>query len=88
MAKNHYTSQIFLECTCEGVSLQKWNSLMKEAVKANGSKIRQLIKEQIPSLYHALALNFYNPYEANCKRTKTHYIYVHSSIEYFLRRFL
>lgn len=81
-----YKDEINYVANCSEISLRRWEQLMAGAVKANGSKIRKMIKEQIPELYSGLSLNFYNPYEANCKKTKTHYIYVHSSIEYFLER--
>jgi len=73
------------ECDCTSISIQKWNRLMEDSVKANGSKIKSLIKKHIPSLYESLALNFYNPYQSNSVRTKTHFIYIHSGIEYFLK---
>ena len=31
-------------------------------------------------------VEYYNPFEEQCKQTKTHYILVHSSIEYFLHK--
>ena len=37
-------------------------------------------------LYHALALQFYNPYAEQCRQTHTHYILVHSANEYFIRK--
>ena len=80
-----YSKQIFLETDCTSISEKEWDKLMKGAVKANGSKIRRLIKQQLPDLYEALALNFHNPYEAQAVRTKTHFVYVHSAIEYFIR---
>ena len=41
---------------------------------------------ELPELYHALALQFYNPYAEQCRQTPTHYILVHSAIEYFIRK--
>lgn len=58
---------------------------MEGAVKANGSKIRKMIKEQLPDLFEDLALQFHNPYESSCIRTNTHLIYVSSDIQYFLK---
>lgn len=83
-AKQAYNSKIELQYTCDSISLNKWNCLMDRAIKANGSKIRAMIKKQLPELYNSLALNFHNPYEQQSQRTKTHLIYVHSGIEYFL----
>jgi hypothetical protein len=74
-----------LECTCIGISMWKWEALMYKARKANGSKIRGLIKKHLPEVYEALALEYPNPYEHQCKKTSTHLIYVHSGIEYFIK---
>jgi len=82
-----YNDKIKLETTCVQTKTSQWNHLMRNAVKADGKKIRAMIKEQIPDLYESLGLKFYNPYESQCQRTDKHYIYVHSSIEYFLKRY-
>lgn len=74
-----------LQDTCQGISMNKFNKYMENSVKANGLKIRKLIKLHLPDLFKELSLEFYNPYECQSKRTKTHFIYVHSSIEYFLK---
>lgn len=47
--------------------------------------IKRILKE-LPELYEALALNFYNPFMNQCKQTKTHYILVSSAIEYFINK--
>lgn len=78
-------NSLLLETTCVDTSINEWNKLMENSVKANGSKIRNLIKIFIPELYADLMLQYYNPFEHQSKRTKTHFIYVHSGIEYFLR---
>ena len=80
-----YNKEIELQYTCDSISLPKWESLMKGSVKANGSKIRMMIKNQIPELYKELGLDFNNPYEHQSIRTKTHLIYIHSMIEYFFK---
>tara|TARA_R110000868_G_scaffold14426_4_gene67223 strand:+ start:32769 stop:33029 length:261 start_codon:yes stop_codon:yes gene_type:complete len=76
---------IRLEATCVGISMRLWEHYMKDAVKANGYEIKKLIKKHLPELAESLGLKYHNPYESNCKRTKTHFIYVHSNIEYFLK---
>lgn len=76
-------SELYLECTCEGISIKEWNKLMKGATRANHKMINRLVKKHLPDLFHALALDLYNPY--HYFKTKTHLILVHSSIEYFLR---
>ena len=77
---------MYLEYTCETISLSKWERLMQGARKASYKKLVRLIKKEIPSLYESLCLNLYNPWENDCKQTKTHYILVHSAIEYFIRK--
>lgn len=84
-AAQAYKSRIELEATCASITSRQWNKWMAGAVKANGSKIRAMIKKQLPDLYEALGLDFWNPWEHQCKRTKRHLIYVHSAIEYFLK---
>jgi len=84
-AEEQYNSSIELECTCMNISIYKWYKLINKAKKANGSKIKKMIKEQLPNLYKDLALDFPNPYEYQSKRTDTHLIYVHSCIEYFFK---
>jgi hypothetical protein len=51
-----YTKRITLECACVDISQEQWDKLMKGAVKANGKKIRQMIKIQLPDLYADLNL--------------------------------
>ena len=80
-----YTESIYFECACCNISESKWDDLMKGAKKANGSKIRKMIKDQLPELYEGLCLQYPNPCEHQSQKTETHLIYVHSAIEYFLR---
>ena len=70
---------------CTSVSLRRWEYLMEGAVKANGEKIKAIIKKHLPELYEEIGLNFYNPYQHQSQRTKTHLVYVHSAIEYFIK---
>lgn len=44
------------------------------------------MRKQIPSLYEKLCLDYYNPYQNNCRVTKDYYILVHSAIEFFIRK--
>ena len=76
---------LYLDCTCVGISEFKFEELMEDAKPYSGSKIRELIKQFLPDLYNSLSLNLYNPFEKNCYITKSHLIYCHSAIEYFLR---
>lgn len=77
---------MYLECTCMDISRAKWERLMKGAKPLNYDWLVSKIKKHFPFLYDALGLEFYNPYEEKCCKTKTHWILVHSSIEYFFRK--
>ena len=68
------------------VQLDKWRELMKYGRKCSYRLLAARIKRELPELYHALALQFYNPYAEQCRQTPTHYILVHSAIEYFIRK--
>lgn len=72
-----------LECTCVGISQNRWDELMKGATRANHNLINKLVKRYLPNLYDDLCLEFMNPY--HYYKTKTHLILVHSSIEYFIK---
>lgn len=59
---------------------------MKGARRASYKKLVARIKDEIPELYDGLSLGFPNPYAGQCRQTKTHYVLVHSLIEYFIRK--
>jgi len=84
-AKRFYNSiqGMSLQCSCPEISITQWDQLMKGHKRANKKRAERLIKQHLPGLFDALALEFYNPY--NCLRTETHLIYVHSGIEYFIK---
>lgn len=74
------------ECCCKDISSDKWKQLMKGARKCSYKKLVSRIKRELPKLYSQLLLDVPNPYAGHCKQTKTHYILVHSMIEYFIRK--
>ena len=77
---------MYLETDCTSITIDKWNELMKGARKANYPRLVRKIKKELPELYSALTLNFYNPWCDQCKQTRTHFILVHSAIEYFIKK--
>jgi hypothetical protein len=77
---------MYLECTCEQISADKWAELMKGGKPINYKWLVNKIKRELPELYVSLALEYPNPYKDECLVTKTHYILVHSAIEYFIRK--
>jgi hypothetical protein len=74
-----------LYATCESITVDEWERLMNNTTKANGQKIRQLIKKHIPELYEGLGLKFNNPYEHESRKKPGLLVYVHSAIEYFIQ---
>lgn len=77
---------MYLECTCCGISEEKLESIMRGARRMSYRKLVKLIKDTMPDLYYDLGLKYHNPYSAECRQTDTHYILVHSAIEYFIRK--
>lgn len=77
---------MYYETNCTCVTIDEWNALMKGARRCSYKRLVSRIKNEIPNLYKSLALDYYNPWENDCKQTKTHYILVHSAIEYFIRK--
>ena len=57
---------------------------MKGARKASYERLVSRIRKELPDLYSELSLQFPNPYADQCRQTKTHYILVHSAIEFFI----
>lgn len=74
------------ETNCTEITQNKWSELMKYGRKCSYRLLVARIKRELPELYYALALQFYNPYAEQCRQTPTHYILVHSAIEYFIRK--
>ena len=84
---NQNFSIMYYETNCTSCgSIDKWNELMRGARKCSYKRLVARIKKELPELYDELCLNFYNPWEENCQQTKTHYILVHSGIEYFIHK--
>lgn len=72
---------ITFEASCVGITQQEWDVLMEGAVRANHKIVNKLVRNsgQMDKAF----TDFYNPY--NHYRTKTHIVFVHSSIEHFFR---
>lgn len=77
---------MYLECTCADITEKQWEHLMNNARRMSYKKLLSLIKNNLPDLYYALGLNYPNPHSTQCRQTDTHYILVHSAIEYFIRK--
>lgn len=75
-----------LECNCSQISTWEWKRKMKGSRPLNYKWLVARIKKHLPHLYEDLCLQFYNPWQDQCRRTRTHYILVHSAIEYFIKK--
>ena len=73
-----------LECTCQDITKQEWDKLMKGRRPMSYQWLKRRIKRSLPHLYDELMLGYCNPFEGDTYRTKTHYILTHSAIEYFI----
>ena len=53
---------MYYQTCCSQTTIDEWQQLMKGARKASYKRLVQRVKRELPDLYKALALNFYNPY--------------------------
>ena len=83
---NKIFEPMYYETNCTCVNIDEWNQLMKGARKCSYKRLVSQIERELPELNRELCLNYYHPFESQCKRTKTHYILVHSAIEYFIHK--
>lgn len=74
-----------LEFTCAEVSMFQWERLMADAKPFDPDALEAMILEHCPGVAESLSLGegLWNPWHEQAAETDTHYIYVHSAIEYF-----
>lgn len=77
---------MYYETNCTQITIEQWRELMKNSRKCSYKRLTGGLKRHLPELYNSLCLQFPNPYAGQCRQTKTHYILVHSAIEYFIRK--
>lgn len=77
---------MYLECTCVGITKERWDELMKNTKPMNYKWLVAKIKKHLPELYYSIGLDYPNPWASQCCKTKTHWILVHSAIEYFINK--
>lgn len=75
-----------LECTCSEMTLEEWERKMKGSRPVNYKWLLSKIRKHLPKLYEALCLDYYNPWENECRVNKQYYILVHSATEYFIKK--
>ena len=63
---------MYYETCCVDTTFDEWKQLMKGARKASYKRLVAKIKKELPELYKELTLEYYNPWENDCKQTKTH----------------
>ena len=61
---------MYLECTCSQISIEKWKQKMKNSRPLNYGWLVRQIKKQLPLLYKELCLEFYNPWENQCRESR------------------
>ena len=80
------TAMIRYVSNCTELRLSEWERLMKGARPCSYEGLVAQILTDEPGIYHSLLLNLFNPYAGQCAETDTHYILVHSIIEYFFEK--
>lgn len=73
-------------CNVRGSPVFKMGGPYEGARRVSYRMLVSRVKSEIPELYRALALNLYNPWADQCRQTATHFILVHSAIEYFIHK--
>lgn len=86
MKSTSHLSDMVYESNCTVLTKEQVEEKMKGMKPISYRWLKNKIKRHIPQLYEALSLDFYNPYDYKCGRTKHYYILVHSAIEYFIRK--
>jgi len=74
------------ECCCADITQDRWNKLMRKTKPCNYKKMVAKIKRDCPDMYDSIGLKYPNPYKDQCRITPTHYVLVHSAIEYFFKK--
>lgn len=67
------------------MSLSELNKYTHGCTKANGAKIRLILKRFFPLMDKELTYDYYNPYEAKSIKKEGTLVYVHSCIEYIFK---
>jgi hypothetical protein len=70
-----------LETTCVDISEKKYDLLFKNALRADKKRVTAIAVQA--GIIDKSEARLWNPYP--CHKTRTHLIYTHSCIDYFLR---
>ncbi|RHO63747.1 hypothetical protein DW083_21745 [Parabacteroides sp. AF48-14] len=77
---------MYYETNCTEITAEQWSELMRNNRKCSYKRLIGKLKRYLSELYDSLCLQYPNPYDGQCWQTKTHYILVHSAIEYFINK--
>ena len=72
--------------SCCEINQSEVDRLMEGARPCSYDNLVAQIRTDEPDIYRKLALDWSNPYAKQCTETDTHYILVHSLIEYFFEK--
>ena len=70
---------------CSDLNISQIDKLLSDTTKANGKRIRCIIRHFMPEFDDELKFDYYNPYEYKSVKKKDLLVYVHSGIEYFFK---
>ncbi len=85
----HMKTRIKYDTNCADISAREWERLTRNSTPFPERELRDMIRRDCPAIARQLMIDrpdLYNPYGDLCAETPTHYIYVHSAIEYFFRK--
>lgn len=78
--------EIKYDTCCVGIDLDEFEKLMHNMKQCSYKTLINLIKCCEPDFYRDLNLNLFNPWADQCGQTRTHFILIHSGIEYFFKK--
>lgn len=81
--------KIRYECNSSEITPEEWDRLTRNSTPYPEKELRVLINKYCPGIARKLVIDrpdLYNPYSELCAETPTHFIYVHSAIEYFFEK--
>ncbi len=82
-------TRIKYDTNCADISAREWDYLTRDSKPFPERELRDMIRRDCPAVARKLMIDrpdLYNPYGDLCAETPTHYIYVHSAIEYFFKK--
>ena len=78
--------EICYETSCVGIDMDHFDELMHNMKQYSYRTLIKLIQRDEPEMYHDLRLDLLNPWADQCGQTDTHFMLIHSGIEYFFKK--